>query len=253
MIEFYGHDFFKDYHKASVYSARAVLPIVLGALPPVRSAVDLGCGVGTWLSVIKKNGVEEILGLDGDWVEKDLLEIPIGDFREAFFDKPVALDKRYDLAISLEVAEHLPPENAESFVDSLVTASDFVLFSAAVPKQGGTNHLNEQWPDYWAAMFRDKGYKCLDFVRCHIWRDKEILPWYRQNIIFFAKNERANEVNPQTRNGWDDGDPISLVHPDLFLNKADHLSYLETRELPIKESWAMLKKSIRNRIKRQFR
>lgn len=253
MIEFYGHDFYKDTHDATVYAARTVLPVVLGALPAVHSAVDFGCGVGTWLAVLKENGVEEILGLDGAWVEKDLLKIPVGDFREAFFDGPIALGKRYDLAMSLEVAEHLPPENAPHFVDSLVSASDFVLFSAAIPGQGGTNHLNEQWPEYWVGMFRERGYKALDLVRGGIWRDQRIYPWYRQNILMFADNERLHEVNIRNGIGLNNYDPLSLVHPELFVGKSQELAAMAKRELSIKESWAMLKTSIRNRVKRQFR
>src|SRR3972149_650112 len=101
----YGHNFYKDRHQKTVYSARTVLSIIIDALPELRSAIDFGCGVGTWLSVLKEKGVREIQGIDGPWVEQDLLEIPRQDFRQVNFEERVDLAKKYDLAITLEVAE----------------------------------------------------------------------------------------------------------------------------------------------------
>ena len=143
----WGHDAYKDRHQKTVYSARTVLSIVLDVLPEVNSAIDFGCGVGTWLSVMKEKCVREIHGLDGPWVEQDLLEIPIQDFSQVDFEETISCDKKYDLAISLEVAEHLSEKATMGLVESLVTASDFILFSAAIPFQDGRGHINAQWPD----------------------------------------------------------------------------------------------------------
>ena len=60
--------------------------------------------------------------------------------------QPLQIDRRFDLALSLEVAEHLPPECGSEFVQTLTDLSSVILFSAAIPFQGGTDHLNEQWP-----------------------------------------------------------------------------------------------------------
>lgn len=68
--------------------------------------------------------------------------------------QPLSLGRKFDLCVSMEVAEHLPPSRADSFVADLVGLAPVVLFSAAVPEQGGTNHLNEQWPDYGAICLR---------------------------------------------------------------------------------------------------
>jgi len=246
----YDHNFYSNRHRATVYSATTVLAIVLDALPAVRSAVDFGCGVGTWLSVLKERGVEEILGLDGPWVEKELLEIPASDFRETIFEGPTALDKRYDLALTLEVAEHLSPESAAGFVDSLTNASDFVLFSAAIPSQDGTGHVNEQWQDYWVGLFKERGYATFDFVRGSIWRDSGIPVWYRQNILFFAKQERVNEVRAQALDDDKPRLPISFVHPEMYLSKITRQP--KPLEPSIKESWRHLRRAFKNRLKRQI-
>jgi hypothetical protein len=223
MENIYGRDFYKDSYQGTVYSARTVLSIVLDALPPVYSVIDFGCGVGTWLSVLKEKGVRETQGLDGHWVEQDLLKIPKRDFREVDFEETITSDKKYDLAMTLEVAEHLSPKNAIRFVDSLVTASDFVLFSAAIPFQGGRNHINEQWQGYWADMFAERGYVVLDFVRRKIWHDKQIPTWYRQNILLFVKKGQVHRVKIPRLDEHGTNFPISLVHPDTYLSKVNQM------------------------------
>lgn len=241
----YGHDFYKDRHRKTIYSARTVLSIVLDALPPVHSAIDFGCGVGTWLSVLKEKGVKEILGLDGPWVDQNLLEIPKRDFREVDFEKKVSSKKKYDLAMTLEVAEHLPQENAVSFVESLVIASDFVLFSAAIPFQGGQSHINEQWPDYWADMFAEREYAPLDLVRRKIWNDKRIPIWYRQNILLFVKQKQLRRVRVPALNRHDGNLPISLVHPDTYLSKIN-------QTLSVKGSWKLFGRALKRYIKKRI-
>jgi predicted transcriptional regulator YdeE len=179
--------FYKDRHRRTLYSANKVLEIVIDTLPEIHSAVVFGCGVGTWLSVLKSHGVSELQGLDGPWVKSELLEIPQNSFRQINFEEPIELDKRYDLAITLEVAEHLTDAVADKFVSSLVRASDFILFSAAIPHQGGDGHVNEQWPDYWSNLFAQKGYVALDFIRSKIWDDRKVPIWYRQIYSYLSK------------------------------------------------------------------
>ncbi|MCJ8331460.1 MAG: methyltransferase domain-containing protein [Lentisphaeria bacterium] len=236
----YSYDFNKDRYQKSVYSAKTVLSIVLDALPPVHSAIDFGCGVGTWLSVLQEKGVEKIQGLDGPWLEQDLLKIAKQDFREVDFEDTISSDKKYDLAMSLEVAEHLSPETATRFVDSLVLASDFVLFSAAIPFQIGQNHINEQWQDYWADLFTERGYVTFDFVRGKIWTDKQIPVWYRQNILLFVKEGQIDKVKVTSLNEEDSNFPISIVHPDKYLSKVRRLDSLKkeiNKMNSVKGSW----------------
>jgi SAM-dependent methyltransferase len=248
MVSVYGNDFYKDRHQRTVYSARAVLSLVLEALPPVHSAVDLGCGVGTWLAVLKEKGVDEVLGLDGSWVAEELLEIPKEQFRQVDFEKPVVIQKKYDLAISLEVAEHIPESRAEGFVNSLVTASDFVLFSAAIPFQDGRNHVNEQWQDYWAEIFAAEGYVALDIVRRDIWNDSLIPFWYRQNTVLYAKENRSDRVRSACESRNHGGLPISLVHPDMYLRTAKQVASLRS----VRGSWRAMKSALSTYFKRKY-
>src|SRR5262249_35913095 len=140
--------FAKNLLEGSRRSAEQVVPLVLELIRP-RSVIDVGCGTGSWLAVFQEAGVGEVLGVDGRWAERKMLEVPEG--RVLVFNRknPLRLRRRSDLVLSLEVAQHLPERCAATFVDSLTRLGPVVLFSAAIPFQGGHGHVNEQWPEYW--------------------------------------------------------------------------------------------------------
>lgn len=214
----YLKDFYVGRHEKTVYSANTILTLLLQKIPPVNSAIDLGCGVGTWLSVLRDKGIKEIKGLDGSWVDQNLLAIPADCFEQVDLSRKIKPQKKYDLAISLEVAEHLPSSQAKEFVLTLTELSDFVLFSAAIPFQGGKNHFNEQWQSYWVNLFQEAGYLVYDFIRPKIWNDNQIPVWYRQNILFFVDSHKAAAVL-ETDGLNVNQMPLDIVHPDLFIDK----------------------------------
>ena len=162
-------------------SAQAVLPRLL-ELVPARSLVDIGCGWGTWLRAALDLGVAEVAGVDGEWVDPAEPRDPGRRVPPRRPRRAAALDRRYDLAISLEVAEHLPEEAAaERFVARSSRAAPVVAFSAATPGQGGNGHVNEQWPAYWAEHFAQHGYEPVDALRPLLWDDERVEWWYAQN------------------------------------------------------------------------
>jgi SAM-dependent methyltransferase len=189
----YDHEFYSERHTRTRHAAEVVLAAVMQDHPGIRSAVDVGCGVGTWLRVLKEKGVAEVRGVDGPWVEPDLLEIPKADFlvHDLATGGRLDLGRRFDLAICLEVGEHLAGDRAEDFVGLLCGLADVVLFSAAVPGQGGIGHVNEQWPAYWTGLFDRRGFEVSDTIRPRIWTD-EAIPWlYRQNVLLFTARGRV--------------------------------------------------------------
>jgi SAM-dependent methyltransferase len=209
----YNQAFYQDRNASTQHAAERILDAVFAILPEILSAADIGCGVGTWLSILRKRGVKNIRGFDGSWVSKDLLEIPNDLFTEYDLTTPIKIGERYDLAISLEVAEHLPEQSADTFIDSLTGLSDFVLFSAAIPHQGGVNHVNEQWQSYWAAKFAERGYLAIDAIRPKVWSDQKISIPYRQNAILYVKDNRIGELSAQPS----DIGSLSAAHPELYL------------------------------------
>lgn len=186
----YGSTFYDRQREGSLSSAKAILPIVFDLIKP-SSVVDFGCGVGTWLATAKQLGADHCLGLEGSWVKTQSLVAADCEVRDTDLEQTVSLEERFDLAISLEVGEHLAPERSDSFVVDLCKASDVVLFSAAIPGQGGDGHQNEQWPSYWAERFLRLGYMPLDVIRPIIQSDQTIQVWYRTNMILYARPERG--------------------------------------------------------------
>ena len=185
-------------------SPSVVVPIINSLLEP-KSVVDFGCGLGTWLKVFKDSGIDNLLGLDGDWIDRSKFEASvIGSFKEVDLEKEIKLEKKYDLAISLEVAEHLHKNSASIFVENLINASDIVVFSAAVPMQGGQNHINEQPLTYWINLFNEYGYKFNDIIRGRIWNMEKVFWWYKQNMVVFSKHDL--NITPIY--------PINILHPE---------------------------------------
>jgi SAM-dependent methyltransferase len=184
----YTEHFHETLKQGSRRSAKEIVPLILELIQP-KSVVDVGCGLGSWLSVFKDFGIEECVGIDGDYVNTDRLEISQEEFQPFALDTPLKLDRTFDLVVSLEVAEHLPAESARMFIASLTDLGSVVLFSAAIPLQGGTNHINEQWPDYWALLFQERDYLAIDCLRKKIWNNKNVEPWYAQNILVFVRRD----------------------------------------------------------------
>src|SRR3954465_4873744 len=184
----YDEGFFRHQMTGSRRSAERIVQIAMELLSPA-SVVDVGCGAGTWLAEFRAQGVSEIHGFDGDYVDRSLLQIPPEAFAPADLEQPLPATRRYDLAISMEVAEHLSPERGPSLVRDLTRLAPAVLFSAAVPHQGGTDHVNERWQDYWAGLFEEHGYTVRDGIRSRIWGDEQVEPWYAQNALLYPAPE----------------------------------------------------------------
>lgn len=196
-----------------------IVPEIIKLLNP-KSVVDIGCGLGTFLNVFKRLGVNDILGIDGPWVNKDLLHKYIDPkyFKEFDLEKEIKLDKKYDLVISIEVAEHLKKDSADMFVQNLVNSGNLILFSAAIPNQGGQNHINEQWLTYWEEKFAKHNYVIHDIIRPIFWDNSEIFWWYKQNMVLITPEsfelKSSNKVVPMR----------NIVHYELFEKKTTSLN-----------------------------
>lgn len=215
-MAFYTSDFYANQRLGSLNSAQIILPDILRLISP-SSVVDVGCGIGTWLAAFKYFGITEILGIDGAHVDQDSLLIEKNEFLAHNLVEAIELDRKFDLALSLEVAEHLPEESANRYIEALTQLAPVVLFSAAIPNQTGEGHINEQWPDYWAEKFKCRGYRVLDCLRGKYWNEAGIATWYKQNLMIFV--QEANLQNyPALLEAAEDCSlrPLSIVHPDYY-------------------------------------
>lgn len=147
-----------------------------------------------WLSIWQRHGVKEIQGVDGPYVEQERLHIPQSMFLARDLAHPLALDRQFDLVESLEVAEHIPEQASEQFIDNLVRHGRLILFSAATPGQGGEHHINEQAPEYWQAKFAARDFEMFDFLRPRLRENRQVYLWYRNNVFVYAHRSIATSL-----------------------------------------------------------
>ncbi len=191
----YDSSFFDHTTRVSLASARKVVSVVQ-RIVPVASVLDAGCAQGAWLSVWRDAAVADYAGLDGDYVDRARMHVDPSHFTAHDLARPFSLGRRFDLAQSVEVAEHLPAARAEGFVADLTAHADAVLFSAAPPGQGGENHINEQPYAYWRDLFAARGYHLYDCVRPLVRDDDAVAPWYRHNAFLFLNDVAAAKLSP---------------------------------------------------------
>jgi hypothetical protein len=216
----YNRNFFKVQKEQSTKSAQVIVPLVLEYFS-IKSVVDYGCGTGSWLKAFQESGITDMKGYDGPWVESIDLLIPEENFTRCELNKMTSPERKFDLAVSLEVAEHLPESSAEQFIELLTQSSDFVLFSAAIPYQGGTHHINEQWPEYWCEKFSKRGFEVIDCIRPLVWNNDAVDFWFAQNILLFVKrgvvitHPKLIEFKAQTNPNF-----LTRIHPKHYLKMA---------------------------------
>ncbi|MEX0285247.1 MAG: hypothetical protein AB3N23_11610 [Paracoccaceae bacterium] len=188
MGHIYNNEFFDYIDEGARRSAKSLIRTVQPWLD-TNSVVDMGSGRGVWLAQWREAGVEDVLAIDGDYVDRSTLAVPANQFMAADLTRPVKLKRKFDLAQSLEVGEHLPESAAETLVGSLTGAANRVIFSAAVRGQGGEFHINEKPLSFWQDLFAERGYRAFDCVRPHLANDRAVEPWYRYNTVLYANPE----------------------------------------------------------------
>jgi len=212
----YDDAFFRYIQEGSTRSAQKVVPLVVETLG-TKSVLDVGCGAGAWLRQYSHQGIADYLGVDGEYVQKESLLIPEENFRAQDITKSFDLKRGFDLAQCLEVGEHLPTSASETLVENLVRHSSMVLFSAAIPGQGGENHINEQPYEFWRALFRNHGYVPFDFVRPAIRDCSEVEAWYRHNVMLYVAEEQVQALSPAVAKARvADNEPIADVAGVLY-------------------------------------
>lgn len=203
-----------DYHhganRHTLEGAFAALSKLLGDQKP-GSLLDVGCGTGTWLKAAQELGVPEVFGVDGVAVSEGDFLVPKKLFRLVNLEHDWKLERRFEVALCLEVAEHLSAEASPILVRSLVAHADMIFFSAACPGQEGEHHVNCQWPIYWQDLFNREGFCCDDSPRWRLWEDERIEPWYRQNLFMATKDAGQAGSEPRIQRA---------LHPSMFAGNA---------------------------------
>ena len=194
----YRPGFFDYINSGSLESAGALIPILREHLE-IESVLDLGCGQGAWLKVWDENGVPDITGIDGPYVDQETLLIEQTHFEAGDLTRPIRLGRKFDLVQCLEVAEHIPPEASATLVENLTSHGSVLLFSAATPGQGGEHHINEQTPEFWRNLFAAHEYVLLDFLRPRLTGRSEVESWYRYNTFLFVATDHLPALPDRVR------------------------------------------------------
>lgn len=190
----YDPGFYDTISQGCRESASVVVPLILDR-HPAQTVIDVGCGQGWWGAEFQAHACE-VTGIDGGYVPNRQID----QFIEHDLNHPLPNVGRFDLALCLEVAEHLPEHRAVSFVADLCNLAPVVVFSAATPHQTGAGHVTLRWPSWWADLFATHGYHLDGSLRWAIWDDDRVEPWYRQNLLIASRDA--------TNSG-----PLDVIHP----------------------------------------
>ena len=248
----YGREFYEWTDQAALTAAEIVVPTVLDMVD-VTSVVDVGCGTGAWLRAFVDRGVTDILGIDTDRVPPDLLKIGRDRYMTADLAHPPTVGRNFDLAVSVEVAEHLPEEAADRFVAFLCSLAPVLLFSAAIPGQEGEAHLNEQWPSYWSGRFAVHGFESLDVVRPLIWDNADV-PWfYRQNLLIYVRSTDRGRITIGDGISLLPAPPMALVHPFTFTSYRQRAERKLATPLSFSAHVRALPRAFRRALERRLR
>lgn len=183
-------------------SAHEIVPVLYDLIKP-KSVIDVGCGEGWWLKEFADLGVNRLVGVD-----QNVNAIAVGEHLKLDLEQPLVLKESFDLCLCLETAEHLNPERAHGFILDLCHLSDTVVFSAAIPKQGGNHHVNEQWHSYWIEKFALYHYEASDYLRWKFWDNTNVEVWYSQNLLLICRGGSLWNGEPHKA--------FNVVHPRLW-------------------------------------
>lgn len=183
----YDADFFSEAYEVSFKSAQLYFEH-LSLLYNFQTIIDVGAGAGAWSHAAIEAGKQPI-SVDGKWVDKiekkcDKLNYYYQDLNES-----LNISIKGDLAVCVEVAEHLDPDRSHSFIEDLCSIAPVIVFGAALPRQGGSGHINCHPHSYWIDIFKQNGYYALDAFRSIFWYDGRVGPWYTQNTFLFVRDE----------------------------------------------------------------
>lgn len=251
--ESYSPSVYRVIEDSAIDSAEEVTSLLWKLFQPT-SVVDVGCGTGAWLASFRRYGVQTVLGIDSYDHDKVPNRLSRAEYRKADLTQPLPFDQKFDLALCLEVAEHLPPSAAPTLVENLTKLSNVIVFSAAIPGQMGFGHVNERWPSFWCRLFDRAGFRTVDRLRFAVWNNPRVEFWYSQNLLVFVRrNPAPHSAGVEKLLALPVPDGLPLVHPRIYSYRSrGEIGGFTRRSAAVMERfprmWSFLSRRRRRRI-----
>lgn len=235
----YPESFYSSVTKRAQASSEIVAEILQDVLKP-RSIIDVGSGEGAWINTMSHRfpSALDLTAIDlqphrSEYFEQLSSSKLNFEFILRDFEKDHTLpNQNYDLAICLEVLEHLQTQTAEQLAAEFAKNCSVLIFSAAVKGQGGTGHINENSLDYWIRLFQQNDFIALDILRPKLARNKQVPDYYKQNMILLWHPENCIKNNTVfDLEALLIKNPIAVADTRKFLMKLQHfvISFLPHR------------------------
>jgi SAM-dependent methyltransferase len=183
-----------DYFDEGIFSTDygALAGAIFSAYKP-KKIIEFGCGPGHLTRALAKLGAS-VVALDA------FSSPDFGDYPNVKFDKIDLNDsallsrfltgKQFDMAICTEVAEHLQPSSSEHLIRCLTGCAPVVIFSAAIPHQGGHGHINCADRGFWHGLFVKYDFKVVDSLRKKLRGNESLAIWYKLNVLDYISTQR---------------------------------------------------------------
>jgi 2-polyprenyl-3-methyl-5-hydroxy-6-metoxy-1,4-benzoquinol methylase len=179
--------FYDSTRKGKLKSITKAAELIWETFHP-KDVVDIGCGEGMFLNVLHQKGAQ-VLGCD---ISNAALNVAPKVFTifQADATKPIRFNRKFDLCICVEIAEHIPPGRSKTLVKNVTQASDTIFFTAAPPGQGGVGHINEQTPAFWDRLFEAEGFELdkalTETLRAQM-KEAKVIFWLQQNVMIYRR------------------------------------------------------------------
>lgn len=192
----YDHTYYeRTVEGPAAASAATMADSIVASFAP-GSAIDIGCGTGALLAALRDRGCR-VFGLEYSEAGLAYCRSRHLDVRQFDIESDSFGDGRsFDIAISMEVAEHLPERVADRYVGLIALSAPTVMFTAAPPGQGGSDHVNEKPREYWIEKFRATGFSYDAATSSELadrWRSSgRVASWYVDNLMVFRRAPATN-------------------------------------------------------------
>jgi hypothetical protein len=178
-----------DWHWNNPFADIAPFTYLIEKYRP-QSMLDVGCGLGAYVSLSKNLGVGDVFGVDG--LPTSATMLTEAEYREVDLSRSISIGRKFDIVLCLEVAEHLPLEAALTILGTLRDhARGLIIFSAAEPGQPGHGHINNSPIEQWLRGWQSLGW-IPELQETLAIRAISSLPWFKRNIIVLRQGGDAN-------------------------------------------------------------